>query len=104
MIGCCAFRRPDGMIARVNSAQKLDELVGCVEELFASLPDTLDPRIMALRDRVDDGIFDAWQVISEQRIRCANRGARMTFLGIGLFSILAVFAFRRPAKRSKPTR
>ena len=101
MIGCCAFRRPDGMIARVNSAQKLDELVGCVEELFASLPDTLDPRIMALRDRVDDGIFEAWQSISERRIRAADRGAGAVLLGVGALvalMVLAAWSAKRPQR------
>jgi hypothetical protein len=51
----------------VDKAAKLDELVGSVEELLARLPETLDPAISALRDRVDDGIFDAWTAITRER-------------------------------------
>jgi hypothetical protein len=51
----------------VNKAAKLDELVGSVEELLARLPENLDPAISALRDRVDDGIFDAWTAITRER-------------------------------------
>jgi len=57
------------MMPPVNKAEKLDVLVGRVEELLAQLPESLDPVIAALRDKVDDGIFDAWTAISSERMR-----------------------------------
>jgi hypothetical protein len=59
----------------VNKAKKLDELVGSVEDLLARLPAKLSPEIAALRDKVDDGIFEAWTSVSNQRIK-AQRSAR----------------------------
>jgi hypothetical protein len=53
----------------VNRAEKLDALVGEVEQLLGQLPESLDPAIAALRDKVDDGIFDAWTAISSERLR-----------------------------------
>jgi hypothetical protein len=71
------------MLARVNKAQKLDQLVASVEDLLARLPDGLDPGIMALRDKVDDGIFDAWTAISSERIRTERHRRKATHLTLG---------------------
>jgi hypothetical protein len=57
------------MMQAVNRAEKLDALVGKVEDLLAQLPESLDPAIAALRDKVDDGIFKAWTAISSERTR-----------------------------------
>ena len=91
------------MIARVDKARKLDELVGCVEELLVQLPDTLDPQITALRDRVDDGIFDAWRAISEQRIRATRHKDSGAYLLTGILAVVALTAWRS-AKREKSRR
>lgn len=50
----------------MTRSQKLDELVGCVEDLLARLPERLTPEIAALRDKVDAGIFDAWTSIARE--------------------------------------
>jgi hypothetical protein len=71
------------MLARVNKADKLDQLVGSVEDLLARLPDGLDPGITALRDKVDDGIFDAWTAISSERIRTERLRQKATHLTLG---------------------
>ena len=71
------------MIAGVNKAEKLDQLVGSVEDLLARLPDGLDPAIMALRDKVDDGIFDAWTAISRERIRTERFRRKAAHLTLG---------------------
>jgi hypothetical protein len=57
----------------VNKAEKLDQLVTSVEDLLAKLPEKLDPAISALRDRVDDGIFDAWTAITRERVHQLQR-------------------------------
>jgi hypothetical protein len=57
------------MMQPVNRAEKLDALVGEVEDLLGQLPQSLDPAIAALRDKVDDGIFAAWTAISSERLR-----------------------------------
>jgi hypothetical protein len=81
-------------MAPVNKAEKLDDLVGSVEELLAHLPESLGPAITALRDRVDDGIFEAWTAISSERaiaerlaVKATTRGAPLriaAFLGVAI--------------------
>ena len=81
---------------RVNKSEKLDELVGSVEELLARLPEGLLPEIAALRDKVDDGIFEAWKSISGERAqsaRCAPR-ATLTSGAVAGLAILLVLAAR----------
>ena len=79
----------------MNKSEKLDELVTSVEELLARLPETLDPEIVALRDTVDDGIFDAWRYISSERSQPAHSASRGAASSIGAaigFVILALSA------------
>jgi hypothetical protein len=84
------------MIAPVNKTQRLDELVGSVEDLLARLPEGLDPQISALRDKVDDGIFDAWRSISAERLHTEQSTRRMRPLtlsaAVGLAILLALSA------------
>ena len=78
----------------MNKTEKLDELVGSVEELLAQLPEGLNPQIMALRDKVDDGIFEAWKSISGERLQAAQAGARKTPLTLGaVVGLTIVLAF-----------
>jgi hypothetical protein len=51
-------------MAPMPRSQKLDELVGSVEDLLARLPERLTPEIAELRDKVDAGIFAAWTAIA----------------------------------------
>jgi hypothetical protein len=79
----------------VNKAEKLDRLVGSVEELLAQLPESLGPSITALRDKVDDGIFDAWTTISRQRLEqrsSAHRAAPALAILLGAAFALAISA------------
>jgi len=79
----------------VNKSEKLDELVTTVEELLARLPESLDPEITALRDAVDDGIFDAWKYISGERPQPALSRSRGAALSIGAavgFAVLVISA------------
>lgn len=78
----------------LDKTQKLDELVGSVEELLTRLPDSLGPTLTALRDRVDDGIFDAWTAISNERIHAERlRGGRVSnSAGLGVLLSLAAAA------------
>ena len=78
------------MIERVNKAEKLDQLVGSVEDLLARLPDGLDPAVMALRDKVDDGIFDAGTAISCERIRTERRRRKAAHLALAAAAGLTV--------------
>jgi hypothetical protein len=52
------------MPTAMNKSEKLDQLVSEVEAIFARLPDTLDPRIAALRDKVDDAIVETWTAVA----------------------------------------
>jgi hypothetical protein len=82
----------------VNKTEKLDELVGSVEQLLAQLPEGLTPEIAVLRDKVDDGIFDAWQSISAERIeaaRAASRALPLTISAAFGVAILVAFSVRR---------
>jgi hypothetical protein len=78
------------MIASVNKTQKLDVLVGSVEDLLARLPEGLDPRITELRDKVDEGIFEAWKSISAERLHVERALRRMRPLTLGAAVGLAV--------------
>jgi ElaB/YqjD/DUF883 family membrane-anchored ribosome-binding protein len=51
----------------MNRSQKLDQLVGNVEELLERLPRNPTPEITAWRDKVDAAIFDAWTCIAGER-------------------------------------
>jgi hypothetical protein len=57
----------------MNKSKRLDELVAGVDEILARLPDSSHPEVMALRDRVDAEILDAWTTISRQRARRQKR-------------------------------
>jgi hypothetical protein len=74
----------------VNKAKKLDELVGSVEELLARLPEGLNPQVAALRDKVDDGIFDAWKSISNERLEAAHNQSRAAPFTLGALVGLTV--------------
>ena len=60
----------------MNKAKRLDELVGGIEGLLARLPDSLNPEVVALRERVDAEIFNAWTTISRERARSLKRLSR----------------------------
>lgn len=68
----------------VNKAEKLDDLVRSVEDLLNRLPDSMDPAITALRDKVDDGIFQAWTAISN-RAKAQRLGANGAPLKVAAF-------------------
>jgi hypothetical protein len=92
------------MITAVNKNQKLDELVGSVEELLARLPEGLNPQITALRDKVDDGIFDAWTAISAERLRASRAWKRVAPLTMGAvvgLAVLLAFSARLMLDRSR---
>jgi ElaB/YqjD/DUF883 family membrane-anchored ribosome-binding protein len=55
------------MLTAMNKSDELDRLVGEVEAIFARLPDSLDPRIAALRDKVDDAIVETWTAVAGGR-------------------------------------
>ncbi|HEV7614284.1 MAG TPA: hypothetical protein VGO37_20580 [Steroidobacteraceae bacterium] len=55
----------------MNKSEKLDELVTEVEELLARLPDSSDPEIAALRERVDNTILDTWTAVTRDRAEAA---------------------------------
>jgi hypothetical protein len=96
---------PSGaIIPGVNKAEKLDELVGSVEELLARLPEGLSPQIMALRDQVDDGIFDAWKSISSERLQAAHVSSRivpLTLSAVVGLTILLAFSARLLINRTR---
>ena len=96
---------PSGaIIPGVNKAEKLDELVGSVEELLAQLPEGLNPQIMALRDKVDDGIFDAWESISGERLQGAHVNLRtvpLTLSALLGLTVLLAFSARLLINRAR---
>jgi hypothetical protein len=99
------------MLQPVNKAEKLDELVGSVEELLAQLPDSLGPSITALRDKVDDGIFDAWTSISRERAklqRLATPFGAMALIStatvLGIATLLACSGRSLLNRRGRPRR
>lgn len=91
----------------MTRSQKLDELVGCVEDLLARLPENLSPEIAALRDKVDVGIFDAWTSIARQASAVRRRRPRSdaglwTIVGWALLAGatgLLAYQCTRPAAR-----
>lgn len=88
----------------VNKAKKLDELVGSVEELLSRLPEELNPQVAALRDKVDDGIFDAWKAISNERLEAAranSRAAPVTLSALVGLTVLLAFSARLLIDRSR---
>jgi hypothetical protein len=74
----------------MNKAEKLDVLVGEVEQLLGQLPESLDPAIAVLRDKVDDGIFAAWTAISSERIRTQRAVMNSSPLKIATFLSVAL--------------
>jgi ElaB/YqjD/DUF883 family membrane-anchored ribosome-binding protein len=66
----CHARLP--MPTAMTKSEKLDQLVSEVEAIFARLPDTLDPRIAALRDKVDDAIVETWTAVAGERQEAAT--------------------------------
>jgi hypothetical protein len=92
---------------RVNKAEKLDVLVGSVEELLARLPDGWDPQITALRDKVDDGIFDAWKAISGERAQARSHprvASEITTAAVIGLAILLAFSARLLIHRARSGR
>ena len=76
----------------MNKAKRLDELVGGIEDLLARLPDGLNPEIVALREKVDAEIMDAWTTISRECARSrelVSRAARPTWVIVGLALLAA---------------
>jgi len=96
------------MMQAVNRAEKLDALVGKVEDLLAQLPESLDPAIAALRDKVDDGIFDAWTAISSERTRTQRAVMKNSLLKIaavlGVALLLACSARSFADRQTRPAR
>lgn len=99
------------MLAAMNKSQRLDELVEGVEDLLARLPDTLQPEVVALRDRVDAGIMEAWTAISRERAATLHaRAERREILhraagrsgivvGLALLAAASLFANRMAQSR-----
>ena len=91
----------------MTRSQKLDELVSCVEDLLARLPENLTPEIAALRDKVDVGIFDAWTSIAREGADARCRRSRSdaglwATVGWALLTgttSLVVYQIMRPAPR-----
>jgi hypothetical protein len=91
----------------MNKAKRLDQLVGGIEDLLARLPDGSNPEILALRDRVDSEIFNAWTTISReraQRQKRLNRAASRPVVIIGLALLAAASLLsNRLAQSRTPT-
>lgn len=66
----------------MTRSERLDELVGCVEDLLARLPENLTPEIAALRDKVDVGIFDAWTSIAREASSAVGRRTSRSAAGL----------------------
>lgn len=76
----------------MNKTKRLDELVGGIEGLLARLPDSMTPEIVALRERVDAEIFNAWTTISReraQRLKLLNRATSRPVVIVGLALLAA---------------
>jgi ElaB/YqjD/DUF883 family membrane-anchored ribosome-binding protein len=53
----------------MDKSLQLDQLVSELETALARLPCDPGPELLALRQRVDDAVLDAWPSISRQRVR-----------------------------------
>ncbi len=53
----------------MSKMQKLDQLVGKVEALLQHLPVDADPAIGALRDKLDETIFETWTVVAREPVK-----------------------------------
>jgi hypothetical protein len=87
-------------LTAMNKAKRLDELVGVIEPLLARLPDSSNPEIVALRERVDAGIMDAWTAISRERAQSLKRlsAARPPWVIVGLALLTASLLRNRLAQ------
>ena len=56
----------------MNKSTELDGLVASIEALLERLPDSVDPVITQLRDRVDETIFDTWTATARQSVQTRN--------------------------------
>jgi hypothetical protein len=85
----------------MNRSQKLDQLVGNVEELLERLPRNPTPEITAWRDKVDAAIFDAWTHIAGERTarRVLAQPCTAVALSCGL---AAAIGFLVGAARGRP--
>ncbi|GAC1495981.1 MAG: hypothetical protein NVS1B6_00640 [Steroidobacteraceae bacterium] len=55
----------------MTKSEKLDQLVSRVEAIFARLRDEPDPRIAALREKVDDVIVETWTAVAREPLEAA---------------------------------
>jgi hypothetical protein len=88
----------------MNKAKRLDELVGGVEDLLARLPNDLNPEILALCERVDAEILDAWTAVSRERAQSpglVSRAAGHPWMIIGLALLAATLLVNRLAQSSR---
>jgi hypothetical protein len=85
----------------MNKAKRLDELVGGVEDLLARLPNDLNPEILALCERVDAEILDAWTAVSRERAQSlglVKRAAGQPWIIVGLALLAATLLVNRLAQ------
>ncbi len=61
----------------MTKSEKLDQLVGRVEAIFARLRDEPDPRIAALRDKVDDVIVETWTAVAGEPLEAAMSAEKL---------------------------
>ena len=98
----------------MNKSRELDQLVSKVEALLARLPDNPQPEIAALRNQVDNAIFETWTAVARERAAAKAAAADLidsvndyvrahpwlivggTFLLAGSVSYLAASFYRRP--------
>jgi hypothetical protein len=77
----------------MRASEKLDELVGKVEELLTQLPANFSPEVDALRDRVDTGIFDAWTSIAGRHDAQPRVGAQLWTVVALAFLFISAWTF-----------
>ncbi len=53
----------------MGKMQKLDQLVGRVDALLQHLPVDADPTVRALRDKLDETIFETWTVVARESVK-----------------------------------
>jgi hypothetical protein len=85
----------------MNKSKRLDELVGGVEDLLARLPEGLSPEILALRERVDAEIMDAWTTVARERaqsLKRLSRAANQPWVIAGLALLAASLLVNRIAQ------